>query len=64
MATTTLSLQTIAEMVEKLGGLALSPSELEELAPHLETLFRDLQTLASVDLGEVEPETLFDVQGE
>jgi Asp-tRNA(Asn)/Glu-tRNA(Gln) amidotransferase C subunit len=51
-------------MVEKLGGLALSPSELEELAPHLETLFRDLQTLASVDLGEVEPETLFDVQGE
>jgi Asp-tRNA(Asn)/Glu-tRNA(Gln) amidotransferase C subunit len=64
MATTTLSSQAIAEMVAKLGGLALSPSELEELAPHLETLYRDLQTLASVDLGEVEPETMFDVQGE
>jgi hypothetical protein len=64
MTTTILSPQTIAEMVEKLGGQALSPSELEKLAPHLETLFRDLQTLASVDLGEVEPETLFDVQGE
>ena len=64
MVTTTLSPQTIAEMVEKLGGLALSPSELEELAPHLETLYRDLHTLASVDLGEAEPETLFDVQGE
>jgi hypothetical protein len=64
MVTTTLSPQTIAEMIEKLGGLALSPSELEELAPHLETLYRDLHTLASVDLGEVEPETLFDVQGE
>jgi hypothetical protein len=64
MAATTLSPQTIGEMVRKLGGLALSPSELEELAPHLETLFSDLQTLASVDLGEVEPETLFDVQGE
>ena len=64
MATTTLSPQTIAEMIEKLGGLTLSPSELEELAPHLETLYHDLHTLASVDLGEVEPETLFDVQGE
>ena len=64
MAITTLSPQTITEMVEKLGGLRLSPSELEELAPHLETLYRDLHTLASVDLGEVEPETLFDVQGE
>ena len=64
MVTTTLSPQTIAEMVEKLGGLALSPSELQELAPHLETLYRDLHTLASLDLGEVEPETLFDMQGE
>jgi Asp-tRNA(Asn)/Glu-tRNA(Gln) amidotransferase C subunit len=64
MMATTLSLQTIADMLEKLGGLTLSPSELEELAPHLETLFHDLHTLASVDLGEVEPETLFDVQGE
>ncbi len=64
MAITTLSLQTITEMVEKLGGLALSPSELEELAPYLETLYHDLHILASVDLGEVEPETLFDVQGE
>jgi hypothetical protein len=64
MADTTLSPQTIGEMVSKLGGLSLSPSELEELAPHLETLFSDLQTLTSIDLGEVEPETLFDVQGE
>ena len=64
MATTTLSTQTITEMVEKLAGLSLSPSELEELAPHLEALYSDLQTLSSIDLGEVEPETLFDVQGE
>ncbi len=64
MATTTLSAQTISEMVHKLGGLSLSPSELEELAPHLEALYCDLQTLSSIDLGEVEPETLFDVQGE
>jgi Asp-tRNA(Asn)/Glu-tRNA(Gln) amidotransferase C subunit len=64
MATTTLSPQTIAEIVHKLGGLSLSPSELEELAPQLETLFRDIQTLESLDLGEVEPETLFDIQGE
>ena len=61
---TTLSRQIIAEMLEKLGGLTLSPSELEELAPHHETLFHDLHTLASIDLGEFEPETLFDVQGE
>jgi Asp-tRNA(Asn)/Glu-tRNA(Gln) amidotransferase C subunit len=64
MATTILSTQTITEMVEKLAGLSLSSSELEELAPHLEALYHDLQTLASIDLGEVEPETLFDVQGE
>jgi Asp-tRNA(Asn)/Glu-tRNA(Gln) amidotransferase C subunit len=64
MATTTLSTKTITEMVQKLGGLALSTSELEELAPQLETLFRDIQTLESIDLGEVEPETLFDIQGE
>jgi Asp-tRNA(Asn)/Glu-tRNA(Gln) amidotransferase C subunit len=64
MATTVLSTQTIAEMVQKLGGLSLPPSELEGLAPQLETLFRDIQTLESLDLGEVEPETLFDVQGE
>jgi Asp-tRNA(Asn)/Glu-tRNA(Gln) amidotransferase C subunit len=64
MATITLSTQTITEMVHKLGGLALSPSELEELAPHLETLFHDIHTLESIDLGEVEPETLFDIQGE
>jgi Asp-tRNA(Asn)/Glu-tRNA(Gln) amidotransferase C subunit len=64
MATTTLSTQTITEMVEKLAGLSLSLSELEQLAPHLEALYHDLQTLASIDLGEVEPETLFDVQGE
>jgi len=64
MAATTLSPQTIGEMVRKLGGLSLAPSELEELAPHLEALFSDLQTLTSIDLGEVEPETLFDVQGE
>ena len=64
MARTTLSKQTITEMVQKLGGLALSPSELQGLAPQLETLFRDIQTLEALDLGEVEPETLFDIQGE
>jgi hypothetical protein len=64
MATTMLSTQTISEMVQKLGGLALSPSEIEGLAPQLATLFRDIQTLESLDLGEVEPETLFDIQGE
>ncbi len=64
MATTTLSTQTIAEMAHKLGGLSLSPSELEGLAPLLETLFHDIQTLEAIDLGEVEPETLFDIQGE
>jgi Asp-tRNA(Asn)/Glu-tRNA(Gln) amidotransferase C subunit len=64
MATTTLSTQTITEMIHKLGGLSLSSSELEELAPQLETLFRDIQILESIDLGEVEPETLFDIQGE
>jgi hypothetical protein len=64
MVTTTLSPQTIAEMLGKLGGLSLSPSEFEELAPQLEALFHDLHTLESIDLGEVEPETLFDVQGE
>jgi hypothetical protein len=64
MATTTLSTQTISEMVHKLGGLSLSPSELEGLAPQLETLFRDIQILDSIDLGEAEPETLFDIQGE
>jgi Asp-tRNA(Asn)/Glu-tRNA(Gln) amidotransferase C subunit len=64
MATTTLSTQTITEMVQKLGGISLSPSELEGLAPQLETLYRDIQILESLDLGEVEPETLFDIQGE
>jgi len=64
MATTTLSSQTIAEMIHKLGGLSLSSSELEELAPQLETLFQDIQILEALDLGEVEPETLFDIQGE
>jgi len=64
MATTTLSTQTITEMVQKLGGLSLSPSELQGLAPQLETLYRDIQILESIDLGEVEPETLFDIQGE
>jgi Asp-tRNA(Asn)/Glu-tRNA(Gln) amidotransferase C subunit len=64
MATTTLSTQTITEMVNKLGSLSLSPSELEGLAPQLEALFRDIQILESIDLGEVEPETLFDIQGE
>jgi Asp-tRNA(Asn)/Glu-tRNA(Gln) amidotransferase C subunit len=64
MATTTLSTPTIAEMVQKLGGLSLPPSELEGLASQLEALLRDIQTLESLDLGEVEPETLFDMQGE
>lgn len=64
MAITTLSTQTIGEMMHKLGGSALSPAELEGLAPQLETLFHDIQLLESIDLGEVEPETLFDIQGE
>jgi hypothetical protein len=64
MAITTLSTQAISEMVHKLGGPALSPAELEGLAPQLETLFRDIQLLESFDLGEAEPETLFDIQGE
>ena len=64
MAATTLSTQTISEMVHKLGGLSLSASELEGLAPQLEILFRDIQLLESIDLGEAEPETLFDMQGE
>jgi Asp-tRNA(Asn)/Glu-tRNA(Gln) amidotransferase C subunit len=64
MATTMLSTRTIAEMSQKLGGLSLTPSEIEGLAPQLETLLRDIQTLESLDLDEVEPETLFDVQGE
>jgi Asp-tRNA(Asn)/Glu-tRNA(Gln) amidotransferase C subunit len=64
MATTTLSTQTITEMVNKLGGLSLSPSELEGMASQLETLFQDIQILESIDLGEAEPETLFDIQGE
>jgi Asp-tRNA(Asn)/Glu-tRNA(Gln) amidotransferase C subunit len=64
MATTTLSTKTIIEMVGKLAGLSLSPSELEELAPHLDALYSDLQALSAIDLGEVEPETSFDVQGE
>jgi Asp-tRNA(Asn)/Glu-tRNA(Gln) amidotransferase C subunit len=64
MAPTTLSIATITEMVHKLGGLSLSAAELEELAPQLETLFHDIHTLEAIDLGEVEPETLFDVQGE
>jgi hypothetical protein len=64
MASTILSTETITEMVYKLGGLSLPPSELEGLAPQLETLYRDIQTLESIDLGEVEPETLFDIQGE
>lgn len=64
MATTTLSIETITEMVHKLSGLSLSTTELEELAPQLETLFHDIRTLEGIDLGEVEPETLFDIQGE
>jgi Asp-tRNA(Asn)/Glu-tRNA(Gln) amidotransferase C subunit len=64
MAATILSIETITEMVQKLGGLSLSPAELEGLAPQLETLYHDIQTLESIDLGEVEPETLFDIQGE
>ena len=54
MATTTLSIETITEMVHKLGGLSLSPAELEGLAPQLETLFHDIHILESIDLGEVE----------
>ena len=64
MATTTLSTETIAEMVQKLGGLSPSPSELEGLAPQFQMLLRDIALLETLDLGEAEPETLFDIQGE
>ena len=64
MALTTLSTQTMNEMVQKLGGLALSPSELEGLAPQFQMLLRDIETLETLDLGEAEPEALFDIQGE
>jgi hypothetical protein len=64
MATTTLSTQTMSEMVQKLGGLSLSPSELEGLAPQFQMLLRDIALLETLDLGEAEPETLFDIQGE
>jgi hypothetical protein len=64
MATTTLSTQTMSEMVQKLGGLSLPSSELEGLAPQFQMLLRDIELLETLDLGEAEPETLFDIQGE
>jgi len=64
MAITTLSTQIMSEMVQKLGGLSLSPSELEGLAPQFQMLLRDIALLETLELGEAEPETLFDVQGE
>lgn len=56
--------RALAEVAEKLGGLSLTTADLEALAPQLETLLSDLQLLESLDLGEIEPETLFDMQGE
>lgn len=56
--------RALAEVAEKLGGLSLTAADLEALAPQLETLLSDLQLLESLDLGEIEPETLFDMQGE
>jgi hypothetical protein len=63
-STTTLSTQTMSEMVQKLGGLSLPSSELKGLAPQLKMLLRDIETLETLELGEAEPETLFDIQGE
>jgi hypothetical protein len=64
MALTTLSTQTMNEMVQKLGGLSLPSSELEGLAAQFQMLLRDIEILETLDLGEAEPETLFDIQGE
>jgi hypothetical protein len=61
---TTLSPQTVREMFQKLGGLSLPSSELEGLAPQIEMLLSDIELLETLDLGEAEPETLFDIQGE
>jgi hypothetical protein len=64
MALSTLSTQTMSEMVQKLAGLSLPSSELEGLASQFQLLLRDIETLDTLDLGEIEPETLFDIQGE
>jgi Asp-tRNA(Asn)/Glu-tRNA(Gln) amidotransferase C subunit len=64
MALSTLSTQTMNEMVQKLAGLSLPSSELEGLASQFQLLMRDIETLETLDLGEAEPETLFDIQGE
>jgi Asp-tRNA(Asn)/Glu-tRNA(Gln) amidotransferase C subunit len=56
--------QALVEVAQRLGGLSLSQAELEAIAPQLETLLSDIRMLEALDLGEVEPETLFDMQGE
>jgi Asp-tRNA(Asn)/Glu-tRNA(Gln) amidotransferase C subunit len=63
MADSPLSPRTLAEIVEKLAGLSLTPSDLEALGAELETLLDDVRILDALELGDVEPETLFDMQG-
>ena len=63
MADSPLSPHTLAEIAEKLAGLSLTPSDLEALGAELETLLDDVPILDALDLGDVEPETLFDMQG-
>jgi Asp-tRNA(Asn)/Glu-tRNA(Gln) amidotransferase C subunit len=63
MADNPLSPHTLAAIVEKLAGLSLTPSDLETLGAELETLLDDVRILDALDLGDVEPETLFDMQG-
>jgi hypothetical protein len=58
-----LSPDTLAEVAEKLAGLSLTPADLDALAAELEALREDVRTLEGIDLGDVEPETLFDMQG-
>jgi Asp-tRNA(Asn)/Glu-tRNA(Gln) amidotransferase C subunit len=63
MADNPLSPHILAAIAEKLAGLSLTPSDLEVLGAELETLLDDVRILDALDLGDVEPETLFDMQG-
>ena len=58
-----LSPHALAELAEKLAGLALTPADLEEMGAELAALLDDVRVLDQLDLDEVEPETLFDMQG-
>jgi Asp-tRNA(Asn)/Glu-tRNA(Gln) amidotransferase C subunit len=58
-----LSPHTLAELAEKLAGLALTPADLEAMGAELAALLDDVHVLDQLDLDEVEPETLFDMQG-